>query len=141
MNIKHQIKAVILGGASALLLLTASAQAADPTGTWTWSTPGRNGGADRVSTLTLKADAATLSGKVSAPGRDGTPVETPITDGKVDGDKISFNLVRTYNGNSNTNKYSGALTADKITGKVESVNRNGEPQSHDWVAKRAAAAP
>jgi len=117
MNIKHQIKAVILGGASALLLLTASAQAADPTGTWTWSTPGRNGGADRVSTLTLKADAATLSGKVSAPGRDGTPVETPITDGKVDGDKISFNLVRTYNGNSNTNKYSGALTADKITGK------------------------
>jgi hypothetical protein len=49
--------------------------------------------------------------------------------------------VRTYNGNSNTNKYSGALTADKITGKVESVNRNGEPQSHDWVAKRAAAAP
>lgn len=37
------------------------------------------------------------------------------------------------------NKYSGALTADKITGKVESVNRNGEPQSHDWVAKRAAA--
>ncbi|MGA2247696.1 MAG: hypothetical protein ABSH48_22145 [Verrucomicrobiota bacterium] len=133
------MKAVILGGATALLLLTASAQAADPTGTWTWSTPGRNGGPDRVSTLTLKADASALSGKVSAPGRDGSPVETPITDGKVEGDNISFSLVRSYNGNSNTNKYSGAVTADKITGKVESVNRNGEPQSRDWVAKRAAA--
>jgi hypothetical protein len=139
MNIKHQMKSVILGGASALLLLTASAQAADPAGTWTWSTPGRNGGPDRVSTLILKADAATLSGKVSAPGRDGSPVENPITDGKVDGDNISFSVVRTYNGNSNTNKYSGAVTADKISGKVESVNRSGEPQSRDWVAKRTAA--
>jgi hypothetical protein len=139
MNINHQMKTVILGGAAAILLLTASAQAADPTGTWTWSTPGRNGGPDRVSTLTLKADAATLTGKVSAPGRDGTPVETPITDGKVDGDNITFSLVRSYNGNASTNKYSGAVTADQITGKVDSVNRNGEPQSHDWTAKKAAA--
>ena len=68
---------MISGCAAAILLLTASAQAADPTGTWTWSTPGRNGGPDRVSTLTLKADAATLTGKVSATGRDGSPVETP----------------------------------------------------------------
>lgn len=136
MNMKHQMKSVILAGASALLLLTASTQAADLTGTWTWSTPGRNGGADRISTLTLKKDAAALSGKVSAPGRDGSPVEAPITDGKVDGGNISFSVVRAYNGNSSTNKYSGAVTADKITGKVASVNRNGEPQSRDWVAKR-----
>ncbi len=136
MNMKHQMKSVILAGASALLLLTASTQAADLTGTWTWSTPGRNGGADRISTLTLKKDAAALSGKVSAPGRDGSPVETPITDGKVDGDNISFSVVRAYNGNSSTNEYSGAVTVDKITGKMASVNRNGEPQSRDWVAKR-----
>ena len=130
------MKSVILAGASALLLLTASTQAADLTGTWTWSTPGRNGGADRISTLTLKKDAAALSGKVSAPGRDGSPVETPITDGKVDGDNISFSVVRAYNGNSSTNEYSGAVTVDKITGKMASVNRNGEPQSRDWVTKR-----
>jgi hypothetical protein len=136
MNMKHQMKSVILAGASALLLLTASTQAADLTGTWTWSTPGRNGGADRISTLTLKKDAAALSGKVSAPGRDGSPVETPITDGKVDGDNISFSVVRAYNGNSSTNEYSGAVTVDKITGKMASVNRNGEPQSRDWVTKR-----
>ena len=119
------------------LALTASAQAADPTGTWTWSTPGRNGGPDRVSTLTLKADAAALTGKISVPGRDGSPVETPITDGKVDGDNVSFTLIRSYNGNSNTNRYSGVVTTDKITGKVDSVSRDGTPQSRNWEAKRA----
>ena len=138
MKIKPQLQAMISGCAAAILLLTASAQAADPTGTWTWSTPGRNGGPDRVSTLTLKADAATLTGKVSVPGRDGSPVETQITDGKVDGDNVSFNLVRSYNGNSNTNRYSGLVTTDKIIGKVDSIGRDGTPQSRNWEAKRAA---
>jgi len=138
MKIKHHT--IMLGCAAAILLLTASVQAADPTGTWTWSTPGRNGGPERVSTLTLKADAATLTGKLSVPGRDGSPVETPIADGKIDGDNLSFNLVRSYNGNSGTNKYSGAVTADKITGKVESVNRDGQPQSRNWEAKRVTDA-
>jgi hypothetical protein len=138
MKIKHQLQTMISGCAAAMLLLTASSQAADPTGTWTWSTPGRNGGPDRVSTLTLKADAAILTGKISVPGRDGSPVETPITDGKVDGDNVSFNLIRSYNGNSNTNRYSGVVTTDKITGKVDSVSRDGTPQSRNWEAKRAA---
>jgi hypothetical protein len=138
MKIKHHT--IMLGCAAAILLLTASVQAADPTGTWTWSTPGRNGGPERVSTLTLKADATTLTGKLSVPGRDGSPVETPIADGKIDGDNLSFNLVRSYNGNSSTNKYSGAVTADKITGKVESVNRDGQPQSRNWEAKRVTDA-
>jgi hypothetical protein len=138
MKIKHHT--IMLGCAAAILLLTASVQAADPTGTWTWSTPGRNGGPERVSTLTLKADATTLTGKLSVPGRDGSPVETPIADGKIDGDNISFDLVRSYNGNSSTNKYSGAVTADKITGKVESVNRDGQPQSRNWEAKRVTDA-
>ena len=50
---------------------------------------------------------------------------------------MSFDLVRSYNGNSSTNKYSGTVTDDKITGKTESVNRNGEAQSRDWEAKRS----
>ena len=137
---KNQHRSIILGCAAALLFLTAAAQAADPTGTWTWSTPGRNGGPDRVSTLKLKVEDSKLTGKVSSPGRDGAPVETPIADGKIDGDNISFNLVRSYNGNSSTNKYSGAIAADKITGKVESVNRDGQPQSRNWEAKRTTEA-
>ncbi len=64
-------------------------------------------------------------------------METAIADGKVDGDNISFNLVREYNGNSNTNKYNGVLKEDAITGKVES-SRNGEIQARKWEAKRTA---
>jgi hypothetical protein len=137
MKIKHNIKNILLGCTAALLFFTATVQAADPTGTWTWSTPGRNGSPDRVSTLTLKADASKLTGKVSAPGRDGQAAETAIASGKIEGDNISFELVRSYNGNSSTNKYSGVVTADKITGKVESVNRSGEPQSRNWEANRS----
>ena len=123
--------------ASLLLVGTLSAlHAADATGTWTWSTPGRNGGADRVSTLTLKVESSQLTGQVSSPGRDGKSLDLPIVNGKVDGDKISFGVIRAFNGQSSTNTYTGTVTADKITGKIDSV-RNGEPQSHDWEAKRA----
>jgi hypothetical protein len=138
MKIKHHTKAILLGCATALLLATAVARAADPAGTWTWTTPGRNGGPDRVSTLNLSVADSQLTGKLSVPGRDGQAVETPISGGKIDGDNVSFDLVREYNGNSNTNKYSGAVTADKITGKIE-FTRNGEAQSRNWEASRVTA--
>jgi hypothetical protein len=112
------------------------AQAADVAGTWTWAVPGYNGGPERTNTLTLKFDDSKLTGKLAAPRR-GQIVETPITDGKVDGDKVSFSIIREYNGTSNTNKYSGTVSADKITGKVEFI-RNGDAQSRDWEAKRSA---
>lgn len=135
----HRIPTVLRWtAATALLLLATAAHAADASN-WTWSTPGRNGGPERVSTLNLKADGAKLTGKVSAPGRDGKAVETPIADGKVDGDSIAFSVVREFNGNSTTTKYAGKVSADKITGKIE-TNRDGQAQSRDWEAKRVAEA-
>ena len=129
---------ILLG---AVLLLGAMTQAkaddktTDPSGTYMWTMPGRNGGADRTNTLVLKLDGDKLTGKLSAPGRGGTVAETDIADGKVAGADISFAVVRSYNGNSFTNKYSGTLADGAIKGKVESVNRNGDPQSRDWEAK------
>ncbi|MBN8247104.1 MAG: hypothetical protein J0L84_06630 [Verrucomicrobia bacterium] len=127
--------AVVLG----LVLLGTRVVAADVAGEWTWSTPGRDGGAERKSTLTLKVDAGKLSGKISSPGRDGAAVETAISDAKLDGDSIAFSVVREFNGNSFTRKYSGKVAGDTITGKTE-FDRNGETQSRDWVAKRTAPA-
>jgi hypothetical protein len=129
------IKALVFGGTTGLILLAALAQAADPSGTWTWTTPGRNGGPDRVSTLTLKLQDSNLTGKLSVPGRDGQPVEVPVTDGKVNGDDINFDIVRQFNGNSNTNSYSGTVSSNEITGKIQ-FTRNGEAQSRNWDAKR-----
>jgi hypothetical protein len=43
-------------------------------------------------------------------------------------------VVRTFNDNTMTNKYSGTLADGTIKGKME-FERNGEAQSRDWEAK------
>jgi len=119
--------------------VTLHAAAADVAGEWTWTTPGRDGGPERKSTLTLKVEAGKLSGKVASPGRDGATVETEISDAKLDGDTIAFSVVREFNGNSFTRKYNGKVSGDTITGKTE-FSREGQTQSRDWVAKRVTPA-
>jgi len=106
----------------------------DPTGTYTWTTPGRNGGPDRTNSLSLKLDGDKLTGKLTAPGRGGQANATDISDGKITGADVSFNVVRTFNDNTMTNKYSGTLADGTIKGKME-FERNGEAQSRDWEAK------
>ncbi len=106
----------------------------DPTGTYIWTMPGRNGGPDRTNTLVLKLDGDKLTGKLTAPARGGQTATMEISDGKITGADISFCVVRTFNDNTVTNKYSGTLAAGTITGKME-YERNGEAQSRDWEAK------
>jgi hypothetical protein len=129
----------IMLGAALLLgtvpLVQAEDAKTDVSGTYMWTMPGRNGGPDRTNTLVLKVDGDKLTGKLSAPGRGGQVNETEIADGKVMGAEVSFCVVRSYNGNSFTNKYSGKLADGAIKGKIDSVNRNGDPQSRDWEAK------
>ena len=146
MQRKQSLASFMKIAACAVLALgmVSTAQAADgdkkanPTGTWTWSTPGRDGGEPRKTTLTLKADGDKLTGKVAAPGRQGgEPRETEISDGKVKGDDVSFNVVREFNGNKMTQKFTGKLAGDTIKGKI-AFERNGEEQSRDWEAKREA---
>ena len=130
-------KQIILNTLTAVLLLTgASGHAADADGNWKWTAPGRNGGPDRESVLSLKSDGSQLTGKISTPGRDGKPVDTQIADGKVDGDNLSFDIIRQLNGNSITVAYAGTVSAGVITGKIQTV-RNGVTQTRDWLAKSA----
>lgn len=107
------------------------AQAADPSGTWTWTRPGRNGGEDQKLTLVLKTEGDKLTGKLTAPGRGGAMTDTEISDGKVKGDEVSFTVTR----GQFSMKYSGKVSADAIKGKIES-ERNGQTRSRDWEAKR-----
>jgi hypothetical protein len=75
---------------SALLIVVLCALAAlavDLTGDWSGASKGPNG-EDFTLSLKLKQEGATLTGTVNGP--DGNPID--ITDGKVDGDKISFNV-------------------------------------------------
>jgi hypothetical protein len=128
--------ALALGG-----IATASAEDKVPsaTGTWTWTTPSRDGGEGRKMTLELKQDGEKLTGKLSFPGRDGGAArETEIADGSVKGEEVTFSVTREFNGNKFTSKYTGKLSADAITGKIESKDRDGNDRSRDWTAKKEA---
>ena len=124
--------------ACVLLLSAVSTQAqdakkADPTGTWTWTAQGRNGGEAREITLKLKLEGEKLTGAMS--GRQGN--DTPITNGKIAGDEVSFDVTREFQGNSMTQKYKGKIAGDTITGKISS-ERDGQAREREWVAKRKA---
>jgi hypothetical protein len=114
-----------------LITMTATVRAADVNGTWTWTTPGRNGGPERTSVLKLKTEGDKLTGTIN-----GRQEDIKITDGKVTGDEVSFKVSRTgQNGNTMTQKYTGKVSGDTIKGKV-AFERNGEEQTRDWEAKR-----
>jgi hypothetical protein len=108
------------------------ATAADATGTWKWSRTTQNGDTIDV-TLKLKQDGEKLTGTIT--GFQGA--ETEITEGKVSKDgAISFTVVREFNDNKITQKYSGKQDGNTIKGKIER-ERNGETVSNDWEAKRS----
>ena len=139
----HKFALLIKAAFCAILALgcitTASAEekALSATGTWTWTSPGRDGGAERKMSLALKQDGEKLTGKLVSPGRDGgDPRETEISEGSVKGADVTFSVSREFNGNKMVSKYSGKLTADTITGKIESKDREGNDRSRDWTAKK-----
>jgi hypothetical protein len=122
--------ALVLG---ATLQVQADDKKVDPSGTYQWVMAGRNGGPDRTNSLALKLDGDTLTGKLTSPGRGGQTTETAINDAKLTGSDVSFTVVRTYNDNTFTNKYTGTIADGTIKGKIEFV-RDGETQSRDWKA-------
>ncbi len=122
---------------AAFCLLSVAVFAADPSGTWKWSQPGRGGGAPRESTLTLAAKDGKLTGKLSMPGRDGNATSVEITNAAIKDDVVSFTVEREFNGNKFVTKYSGKLAGDTITGEAEGPGRDGQSQKREWVATRA----
>jgi len=114
----------------------------DPSGTWTWTqAAGRNGGAARTNTLTLKVSGETLTGTLATPGRGGSMNTVEITNGKYSGGEISFTISSERNGATTTTTYSGKITADGIVGTVKVQRGDNEPRSRKWTATRPAVAP
>ena len=92
----------------ALLCSSLAALAADVSGKWTAEVPGR-GGTPATNTFTFKAAGAKLEGSVTNQRGD-----TPIADGKVDGDKISFTTTTNFNGNEMKTSFTGVVKGDTI---------------------------
>ena len=111
--------------------LISIAQAGDPTGTWKWTSQGRNGPQELTATLALKAGE--LSGSVASPRGS-----TDISDASFKDDAIAFSTVLTFNANKLVIKYEGKLDGDTIKGTIERPSRGGgAPTKTDWTATRA----
>ena len=122
-----------------LLVASFALMAADVSGKWTFEQPGRGGNPGRPTTITLKADGAKLTGSVPGMGRggDNPPPPTEITDGKVDGNNVSFTVKREFNGNTMVTKYEGTVSGDEMKLKITRTGQDGTPMTNEVVAKRA----
>ena len=140
-----------------LLLVATLVFAADAiSGKWTMSQEGRNGGPARVTTFDLKVDGSTLTGTVTAPagmgrgmgggggapggaapggGAPPAPTPSPIANGKVNGNTITFDVTRTTPMGDMTTKYEGTVSGDTMHMKITSDRGNG-PQTQEADAKR-----
>lgn len=115
------------------LLATAAIWAADVSGKWTAEMQGRGGNTMTVN-MNLKADGDKLTGTVS--GRMG---DSDISEGKVDGDNVTFDVVREFNGNKFTQHYTGKVDGDTIHFTIKTEGGMGGGQERKMDAKRAAS--
>jgi hypothetical protein len=104
---------------------------ADVTGTWKWSVE-RNGQTFET-TLKLKQEGDKLTGTIS--GRQGGN-DTAIEDAKIDGNEVSFKVVREFNGNKFTQKYKAKVDGALMKGTVE-MERDGQTTTRDFEAKKS----
>ena len=106
-----------------LLALSSIALCADVTGKWKASFQGQNGAIEVV--YDFKVDGSKLTGTVTS-----TRGEMPISEGKIDGNDISFTIA--------TDEFraatKGTISGDEIKLKIEAGDRTFE-----MTAKRADA--
>ena len=106
------------------MLLAGLAAAADVSGKWKaeFTSPD---GEQRVNTFTFKVEGEKLSGTVA-----GSQDETPIENGKVTGDEISFTAERPFGSFA----YKGKVSGDEIKFKV-----TFNDQTFEITAKRTGS--
>ncbi len=107
-----------------MLLLAGLAAGADLSGKWKaeFTTPD---GTARVNTFVFKVDGGKLTGTVA-----GTQDETPISNGKINGDEISFTAERPFG----MFTYSGKAVGNEIKFKV-----TFNDQTFEMTAKRVTS--
>lgn len=125
-----------------LLLLVLCVAAADvSSGKWTLSQQASNGGPPRVTTFDLKVDGVAVTGTVTAPmGGRGTasdPAPIPITNGKVNGNTITFDVVRIFAGQSATTRYDCTVSGDTLHVR-QTIDLGNGPRTVEGSAMRAA---
>ncbi len=117
-----------------MALFAMSASAADIAGTWKGSMQGGPGG-DMEFTFVFKVAGTALTGTVSNP-MGGEP--NAISEGKIEGDALSFVLNVEFGGNAMKINYKGKVVSDKelkLTMTFPGFG-GGDPMSQDMTLKK-----
>ena len=133
MRFKISVMAVVVFG-----LMMATGLPADITGTWVAEMEGSKGGSVKI-IYEFKADGANLTGTVGLYGMGGQGGETPISEGKIDGDNISFVVVFSRGDNEFKMTYKGTIKDDELelTSEMEGgIGGPGGSERPPIVAKR-----
>jgi hypothetical protein len=110
-----------------LACMTSLLWAADVTGKW--AAQAENGPSW---TFNLKSDGAKVTGTMQ--GNDGK--DRPISEGKLEGNDISFSVDSEYQGNPITLVFKGKVSGDEMQLRVDTKDGNW---GTDHVAKRSAS--
>lgn len=103
--------------------------AADVSGKWVAQVPGRDG-ATQETTFNFKVSGSSLTGTMVNPRG-----ESAISDGKIDGDKVSFKVNLNFGGNDVTLLFKGTVTGGEI--KFTREREGGQGRAQEFTAKRA----
>jgi hypothetical protein len=115
---------------AAIVICALAAFAADISGNWKATAEGPQGNLER--TFTFKADGAKLTGETTSTMLG----KSTITDGKIDGDNISFSITASMQGNEMKISYKGKVSGSEIhlTSEVSGGAMGG--QAIQWVLKK-----
>jgi hypothetical protein len=114
-----------------IALVAGVAAASDISGNWKATAEGPQGTMER--TFTFKVDGSKLTGDTTS----SLLGKSTITDGKVDGDNVTFTITVNFQDNEMKLTYKGKVSADgkEIKFTVEGIQGG---QSIEWLAKRAS---
>jgi hypothetical protein len=122
----------------ALLLCSFTAAAADVSGKWFAQVPQGHGLLEI--NFTFKVEGAKLTGTATYPLGDNV-FRLEITDGKVNGDELSFTITSKYRDTDVKSVYKGKVAGDQIN--FTTVTQGGPvgdtPQEYDVTAKRVGS--
>ena len=97
-------------------------------GTWQWKLPGADG--EQTYRLRLRQRFQTVTGGLEIDGK-----EQPVSDAKLLGDRLTFNLVRDTKGEKAKMAFAGRIAGDTLIGEVGSEGRSLVGK-REWTAKR-----
>lgn len=111
-----------------LAICACAALAADISGNWKATAEGPNGAMER--TFTFKVDGSKLTGETTSSMLG----KSTITDGKVEGDNVTFSITAKFGDNEMKIEYKGKVNGNEL--KLTSSNSANGGQSIEWVAKK-----